>query len=164
MPSPRGGILLRADRGAFRALPACAARAAAAWLCAMAKLYFNYSTMNAGKSTLLLQAAHNYGERGMEVYLLTARLDTRAGAGRILGGRIDGVLEVDDDGIGRACCGLGKALRTIAGHEKRRDGDEHQRITKGFEALVSVAIQTDFVCRNSLTDSSPLSRPMPDRL
>ena len=53
----------------------------------MAKLYFNYSTMNAGKSTLLLQAAHNYGERGMEVYLLTARLDTRAGEGRI-GSRI----------------------------------------------------------------------------
>ena len=40
-----------------------------------------------GKSTLLLQAAHNYGERGMEVYLLTARLDTRAGEGRI-GSRI----------------------------------------------------------------------------
>ncbi|MGR3377035.1 thymidine kinase [Salipiger abyssi] len=53
----------------------------------MAKLYFHYSTMNAGKSTLLLQAAHNYGERGMEVYLLTARLDTRAGEGRI-GSRI----------------------------------------------------------------------------
>ncbi|MDO6587178.1 thymidine kinase [Salipiger sp. 1_MG-2023] len=53
----------------------------------MAKLYFNYSTMNAGKSTLLLQAAHNYGERGMEVFLLTARLDTRAGEGRI-GSRI----------------------------------------------------------------------------
>ncbi|KAA8605884.1 thymidine kinase [Salipiger aestuarii] len=53
----------------------------------MAKLYFNYSTMNAGKSTLLLQAAHNYGERGMEVYLLTARLDDRAGEGRI-GSRI----------------------------------------------------------------------------
>ena len=54
---------------------------------AMAKLYFNYSTMNAGKSTLLLQAAHNYGERGMEVFLLTARLDDRAGEGRI-GSRI----------------------------------------------------------------------------
>lgn len=49
----------------------------------MAKLYFHYSTMNAGKSTLLLQAAHNYRERGMETYLLTARLDDRAGAGRI---------------------------------------------------------------------------------
>jgi thymidine kinase len=49
----------------------------------MAKLYFNYSTMNAGKSTMLLQAAHNYSERGMCSYLLTARLDTRAGEGRI---------------------------------------------------------------------------------
>ena len=49
----------------------------------MAKLYFHYSTMNAGKSTLLLQAAHNYEERGMAVHLLTARLDTRAGRGRI---------------------------------------------------------------------------------
>ena len=46
----------------------------------MAKLY---STMNAGKSTLLLQAAHNYRERGMATYLLTARLDDRAGTGRI---------------------------------------------------------------------------------
>jgi len=49
----------------------------------MAKLYFHYSAMNAGKSTLLLQAAHNYRERGMEVYLLTARHDDRAGQGRI---------------------------------------------------------------------------------
>lgn len=49
----------------------------------MAKLYFHYSTMNAGKSTVLLQAAHNYRERGMECFLLTARLDTRAGEGRI---------------------------------------------------------------------------------
>jgi thymidine kinase len=49
----------------------------------MAKLYFHYSTMNAGKSTVLLQAAHNYRERGMEPYLLTARLDDRAGQGRI---------------------------------------------------------------------------------
>ncbi len=53
----------------------------------MAKLYFHYSTMNAGKSTLLLQASHNYRERGMETYLLTARLDNRAGEGRI-GSRI----------------------------------------------------------------------------
>ena len=49
----------------------------------MAKLYFHYSTMNAGKSTLLLQAAHNYRERGMEVLLLTARMDRRAGDARI---------------------------------------------------------------------------------
>ena len=49
----------------------------------MAKLYFHYSTMNAGKSTVLLQASHNYIERGMQTYLLTARLDDRAGTGRI---------------------------------------------------------------------------------
>jgi thymidine kinase len=53
----------------------------------MAKLYFHYSTMNAGKSTLLLQAAHNYRERGMDTLLLTAALDGRAGQGRI-GSRI----------------------------------------------------------------------------
>lgn len=49
----------------------------------MAKLYFHYSTMNAGKSTLLLQASYNYRERGMSTLLLTARLDDRAGTGRI---------------------------------------------------------------------------------
>jgi thymidine kinase len=49
----------------------------------MAKLYFHYSTMNAGKSTVLLQAAHNYRERGMQSYLLTAQFDNRAGQGRI---------------------------------------------------------------------------------
>lgn len=49
----------------------------------MAKLYFNYSTMNAGKSTLLLQASHNYREGGMTTYLITAQFDNRAGEGRI---------------------------------------------------------------------------------
>ncbi|MDN3711015.1 thymidine kinase [Paracoccus cavernae] len=49
----------------------------------MAKLYFHYSTMNAGKSTLLLQASYNYRERGMETLLLTAALDDRAGEGTI---------------------------------------------------------------------------------
>lgn len=49
----------------------------------MAKLYFHFSTMNAGKSTLLLQAAHNYVERGMHVHLFTAKLDRRAGEGII---------------------------------------------------------------------------------
>ena len=53
----------------------------------MAKLYFHYSTMNAGKSTLLLQASHNYVERGMQTYLLTANFDDRAGTGKI-GSRI----------------------------------------------------------------------------
>ncbi len=43
----------------------------------MAKLYFYYSTMNAGKSTALLQAAHNYSERGLTTLLFTAHLEDR---------------------------------------------------------------------------------------
>lgn len=49
----------------------------------MAKLYFNYSTMNAGKTTALLQAAYNYEERGMRTMRLIAAIDDRAGVGRI---------------------------------------------------------------------------------
>ena len=49
----------------------------------MAKLYFSYSAMNAGKSTLLLQASYNYGERGMKTLLFTAKLDNRSKSGEI---------------------------------------------------------------------------------
>ena len=49
----------------------------------MAKLYFYYSAMNAGKTTTLLQSAHNYRERGMRVAILTPRLDDRAGSGKV---------------------------------------------------------------------------------
>ena len=53
----------------------------------MAKLYFYYAAMNAGKSTTLLQADYNYRERGMETMLWTAAHDDRAGTGTI-GSRI----------------------------------------------------------------------------
>ncbi len=56
-------------------------RPRSARLAAMAKLYFYYSAMNAGKTTTLLQSAHNYRERGMRVVILTPRLDNRAGDG-----------------------------------------------------------------------------------
>lgn len=49
----------------------------------MAKLYFNYSSMNAGKTTVLLQSAHNYRERGMNPLLFTPQLDNRYGEGWI---------------------------------------------------------------------------------
>ena len=49
----------------------------------MAKLYFSYSTMNAGKSTLLLQASYNYRERGMRTLLFNSALYAAAGEGRI---------------------------------------------------------------------------------
>ena len=47
----------------------------------MAKLYFRYSAMNAGKSTAMLQVAHNYEEQGQSVRLFTAAIDNRYGGG-----------------------------------------------------------------------------------
>jgi thymidine kinase len=49
----------------------------------MAKLFFNYSSMNAGKTTILLQSAHNYRERGLTPMLFTPKLDDRFGEGWI---------------------------------------------------------------------------------
>jgi thymidine kinase len=49
----------------------------------MAKLYFYYSAMNAGKTTALLQSAHNYRERGMHPLLFTPRMDDRYQVGVI---------------------------------------------------------------------------------
>lgn len=49
----------------------------------MASLYFTYSAMNAGKSTSLLQVAHNYEERNQQVLVLTPALDNRVGVGRV---------------------------------------------------------------------------------
>lgn len=51
--------------------------------CVLAKLYFYYASMNAGKSTVLLQASFNYRERGMNTLLFTAAIDDRAGTGVI---------------------------------------------------------------------------------
>jgi thymidine kinase len=67
----------------------------------MAKLYFYYSAMNAGKTTTLLQSAHNYRERGMRVLIFTPKLDFRAGSGTVasrIGLRAEGLaFERDDD-------------------------------------------------------------------
>ncbi len=49
----------------------------------MAKLYFYYSAMNAGKTTVLLQSAHNYTERGMRTRIYTPRIDNRFGIGQV---------------------------------------------------------------------------------
>lgn len=61
----------------------------------VAKLYFRYSAMNAGKSTALLQVAHNYEEQGQVVHLYTAAIDNRYGVGKItsrLGARRDAAI------------------------------------------------------------------------
>jgi len=49
----------------------------------MAKLYFYYSSMNAGKSTSLLQSSYNYKERGMNTLILAPELDDRYGVGTV---------------------------------------------------------------------------------
>lgn len=67
----------------------------------MAKLYFRYGAMNSGKSTGLMQVAHNYEERGMKVYLAKPRIDTKGGD--ILVSRlgvkrqVDFLIEEEDD-------------------------------------------------------------------
>lgn len=67
----------------------------------MAKLYFYYSAMNAGKTTTLLQSAHNYHERGMRTLIYTPRLDNRFGEGVVasrIGLKAEGrIFERDDD-------------------------------------------------------------------
>ena len=70
----------------------------------MAKLYFYYSAMNAGKTTTLLQSAHNYRERGMRTLILTPRLDHRAGSGTVasrIGLQAEGVAFDRDDDLER---------------------------------------------------------------
>jgi thymidine kinase len=67
----------------------------------MAKLYFYYSAMNAGKTTMLLQSAHNYHERGMRTLILTPQLDDRYGVG-VVQSRIGlkshaAIFKADDD-------------------------------------------------------------------
>src|SRR3954468_12809642 len=49
----------------------------------MSKVYFYYSAMNAGKSTVLLQASYNYHERGMRTLVFVPAIDTRSGPGKV---------------------------------------------------------------------------------
>jgi thymidine kinase len=79
----------------------------------MAKLYFYFSAMNAGKTTTLLQSAHNYRERGMRVAILAPRLDDRAGGGRVAS-RIG--LSAEAVGFDRDDDLEGWARRDIAAH------------------------------------------------
>lgn len=79
----------------------------------MAKLYFYYSAMNAGKTTTLLQSAHNYRERGMRTMILTPRLDDRAGSGNVasrIGLQAEGIAFAAGDDL------LALVERDIAAH------------------------------------------------
>jgi len=83
----------------------------------VAKLYFYYSAMNAGKTTTLLQSAHNYRERGMRTLILTPKLDDRYGLG-VVASRIGlsskgQIFERDDD------------LQALAVHDIAANGPLH---------------------------------------
>jgi thymidine kinase len=119
----------------------------------MAKLYFYYSSMNAGKSTTLLQADFNYRERGMETMLWTAALDNRYDQGVItsrIGLQADAhKFDPDTDMI--------TAVRTE--HEKRPLAcmlvDEAQFLTKGqaFQcAAIADQIGIPVLCYGLRTD------------
>ena len=95
----------------------------------MAKLYFYYSAMNAGKTTNLLQSAYNYAERGMRTLILTPQLDDRYGQGVVasrIGLKADGrIFDREDD------------LEAIVAHDIEHHGelgcvlvDESQFLTK----------------------------------
>jgi thymidine kinase len=77
----------------------------------MAKVYFYYAAMNAGKSTSLLQSSYNYRERGMRTLLFTPSIDTRYGTGRI-----------------ESCIGLRSSAISLTGCENivARVRSEHQ--------------------------------------
>jgi thymidine kinase len=80
----------------------------------VAKLYFRYAAMNAGKSTALLQAAHNYEERGMQVRLFTAAHDDRTGVG-IIGSRLGLQRQVETFGLQTVfdAAGLGEGFACL---------------------------------------------------
>ena len=82
----------------------------------MAKLYFYYSAMNAGKTTTLLQSAHNYRERGMRVLVFTPALDDRAGKAGVVASRIG--LRSEGVAFGRGDDLLGRVEADIAAQGK----------------------------------------------
>ncbi|MFK7885762.1 MAG: thymidine kinase [Gammaproteobacteria bacterium] len=68
----------------------------------MAKLYFYYSAMNAGKSTALLQSNHNYRERGMNTLVFAPSIDTRFGEGLVksrIGIETEAISVVEDENL-----------------------------------------------------------------
>ena len=67
----------------------------------MAKLYFRYGAMNSGKSTALMQVAHNYEEQGMKVLILKPQVDTKGGGELVSRLRAPQSRPADPAGVGR---------------------------------------------------------------
>jgi thymidine kinase len=111
----------------------------------MSKLYFRYAAMNAGKSTALLQAAHNYEERGMRVLLFTAAHDDRSGVG-VIGSRL---------GLSRQAATFGPQT-VFAAHHLRAGGDTPLACVLIDEAQFLTVQQVRQLHRLAHTDDLPV--------
>ena len=121
----------------------------------MAKLYFYYSAMNAGKTTTLLQSAHNYHERGMRTLILTPQLDDRYGKGVVqsriglkAAGRVfergDDLLEIaraDIAGKGKLDCVLVDESQFLS---KRQVWELTEIVDKLNIPVLAYGLRTDF--------------------
>lgn len=120
----------------------------------MAKLYFYYSTMNAGKTTALLQSAHNYRERGMRPLLFTPALDDRAGRGVIrsrVGLEAPAIaFEPNDDllGIARGELDAGPIACVLVDEAQFLNRDQVFQLSEVVDALsipvLAFGLRTDF--------------------
>ena len=124
----------------------------------MAKLYFKYGAMNSGKSTLIIQAAHNYEENGMMVALFKPKRDTKAEemvSSRIgLSRKVDGLLSDDDDIfklVKTKFRNVSCVLIDEANFLKREQVDQLMMITNELDiAVICYGIRTDFLTNGFL--------------
>ncbi|MGH3433481.1 MAG: thymidine kinase [Thermocrispum sp.] len=121
----------------------------------MAKLYFYYSAMNAGKTTTLLQSAHNYHERGMRTLLFTPHLDGRYGQGVIasrIGIKTNGrAFQRDDDLFEQAAADVdvsGKLHCVLVDEAQFLTKDQVWQLTEIVDRLripvLAYGLRTDF--------------------
>ena len=127
----------------------------------MAKLYFYFSAMNAGKSTTLLQSAHNYRERGMRTLILTPRLDDRAGVGVVssrIGLRAPALAFAVDDDLERLVAddiaGHGDLHCVLVDESQFLTRDQVLQLTMVCDQL-GVPVQDELVTGSFSTDRSP---------
>lgn len=118
----------------------------------MAKFHFRYGAMNAGKSTILLQTAYNYEEKGKKVVLLKPRVDTKGDekiVSRIgLERKVDYLVSDDDSIISMLednIISIDCILVDEAQFLKRKQVDELFRITKKYNIpVIAFGLRTDF--------------------
>ncbi len=118
----------------------------------MAKFHFRYGAMNAGKSTILLQTAYNYEEKGKKIVLLKSSIDTKGDekiVSRIgLERKVDYLIYNDDSilsKLGNSIYNIDCILVDEAQFLKRKQVDELFYITKKYNVpVIAFGLRTDF--------------------